>query len=443
MPYTRITPSAFGREAIYYARGGDHQKGHNDNEERNLLIGSVNMLPDTVMPFEDQMQPIWNHASSRNKTQVQRIIGSFSENELDPNDPNSPMKAMTIAQDFFEEYYPDRQVAIFVQSDGVGGKIHFHGIVNNVSLTDHKGCTDDQRHFSYIKKNFNQVAERYIELDFGDNEKDKVTQHERTMRQKNAAGENHYIWKDDLKERIRTAMAEADDRDDYFSKLALHGVEGTAKTSKSHGDYILYELSDISGFEDKVPNNLKARSYKLGTDFGYEALDVEIENHKGVKKPKVEPKSVPVKTVEQLEAEQKAKEEAEAFVAWCNENNINFMSKSNKVNFKKRDAAHAQYEEFLRKQNEVTEELVPEEAIPVDEGVIEEVEFISTPVQVTPSDDVSEDDEPVEELVEDSEDEEIIRMRERNRKLQEQLLQDADDIQKKAEFQNDMDDFSK
>ena len=35
MPYTRITPSAFGREAIFYARGGDQQKGHNDNEERN------------------------------------------------------------------------------------------------------------------------------------------------------------------------------------------------------------------------------------------------------------------------------------------------------------------------------------------------------------------------------------------------------------------------
>ena len=105
MPYTRISPTKYGREAIFYAKGGDHQKGHNDNIERNLLVGSVGMLPDSVISFEDQMQPYWNLASSRNKTQIQRIIGSFSERELDPNDPNSPLKAMAIAQEYFKEEY--------------------------------------------------------------------------------------------------------------------------------------------------------------------------------------------------------------------------------------------------------------------------------------------------------------------------------------------------
>lgn len=439
MPYTRITPSAFGREAIFYARGGDHQKGHNDNEERNLLIGSVNMLPDSIMSFEDQMQPIWNHASSRNKTQVQRIIGSFSPKELDPNDPNSPMKAMAIAQEFFEEYYPDRQVAIFVQSDGVGGKIHFHGIVNNVSLTEHKGCTDDQRHFSFIKKSFNEVAARYIQLDFGDDEKDRVTQHERTMRQKNANGENHYIWKDDLKNRIRIAMSESDDRNDYFAKLALHGVEGTAKTSKSHGDFILYELSDISGFEDKVPNNLKARSYKLGTDYGYEALDEEIQNRKS--KPKTVKASEPVvapKTPEELEAERKAKEDAEAFVQWCRENDYNFYSDT-EIDFDKRDEARTKYEAYLQEKDNSNYEsqniIEPEEIVEdtTDEKETEEV------VKVNNTTAFEKPDEDVKHEVIPKEDIKVKELRERNRRLQEQLLQDAEEMEQQASIQNDLD----
>ena len=440
MPYTRITPSAFGREAIFYARGGDHQKGHNDNEERNLLIGSVNMLPDSVMPFEDQMQPVWNHASSSNKTQVQRIIGSFSPKELDPNDPNSPMKAMAIAQEFFEEYYPDRQVAIFVQSDGVGGKIHFHGIVNNVSLTEHKGCTDDQRHFSYIKKSFNEVAERYIQLDFGDDEKDRVTQHERTMRQKNANGENHYIWKDDLKERIRIAMSEADDRTDYFAKLALHGVEGTAKTSKSHGDFILYELSDISGFEDKVPSNLKARSYKLGTDYGYEALDGEIQKRKSKPKTVKAPEPVVVqKTPEELEEERKAKEDAEAFVQWCRKNSYDFYNNAD-IDFDKREEARTKYEAYLQEKD--TPNCEAKIIIDTQEIIEDTTDMEDTEEVVVKVNNATESEETIEDATSEvipKEDVEVNELRKRNMRLQEQLLQDAEEIEKQASIQNDLD----
>ena len=439
MPYTRITPSAFGREAIFYARGGDHQKGHNDNEERNLLIGSVNMLPDSIMPFEDQMQPVWNHASSRNKTQVQRIIGSFSPKELDPNDPNSPMKAMAIAQEFFEEYYPDRQVAIFVQSDGVGGKIHFHGIVNNVSLTEHKGCTDDQRHFSYIKKSFNEVAERYIQLDFGDDEKDRVTQHERTMRQKNANGENHYIWKDDLKERIRIAMSEADDRNDYFAKLALNGVEGTAKTSKSHGDFILYELSDISGFEDKIPSNLKARSYKLGTDYGYEALDEEIQKRKSKPKTVKAPEPIVViKTPEELEADRKAQADAEAFIKWCRENNYDFYN-NGKIDFDKREEARAKYDVYLQEKDNSNCE---SQNINESQDKAEDTTDVNAVEEVVKVNMTTEAQEPIEETtskVIPKEDIKVKELRERNRRLQEQLLQDAEEMEKQTSIQNDLD----
>ena len=76
MPYSHITRTAFGADAIAYARGDG--KGHNDNEVRNEYIGCVNMLPDNVVPFEKQMQPFWDRADSRHTTQTNRFIVSFA-----------------------------------------------------------------------------------------------------------------------------------------------------------------------------------------------------------------------------------------------------------------------------------------------------------------------------------------------------------------------------
>ena len=45
------------------------------------------MLPPEVMGYADQMDMYWRRASSRNKTQVRRIITSYSKDELDPEKP--------------------------------------------------------------------------------------------------------------------------------------------------------------------------------------------------------------------------------------------------------------------------------------------------------------------------------------------------------------------
>lgn len=462
MPYTRISPAAHGREAILYAKGGDHQKAHNGKEQRNLLIGGVNLLPDGVMPYEDQMQQYWNLASSRNKTQVQRVIGSFSPKELPPDDPNSALKAMGIAQDYFKEEYPDRQVAIFIQDDGVGGKIHFHALVNNVSMTDHKGCTDDQRHFSHVKETFNKVAERYIELDFGYSEKDKTTQHERTMRQKNAEGAGLYIWKDDLKDRIRTAMDETKSRSEYFGRLSENGVEGEHHTSYKYGEYITYELADISGFDGKVPLNLKARSYKLGADFGYEALDARIrENNMGKKPAKAAgPEPTPKRTRHVKSAEEKAREEEAAkFAKWAKENGYNFYDNTrlNKMNLDVYELARKNYEIFLEEQEklknqppepeqEIEEEVQvtePEETTEIEVPEIE-AEIEDEPSEFEPGfsasdksedEDGAEDDEPEDE----GESEETAKLRRRNQQLQEQLISDAEQMERDAALQDDLD----
>lgn len=248
------------------------------------------MLPPDVMPYADQMDRYWCRADSKNKTQVNRIIASFSQNELDPDDPESPLTAAQICEEFVREYYPGRQALICIQNDGEGHNLHAHMLVNNVSMCEVKlpgeekaqkpysGCKGYQlKGDSYVRDNFDRIAEKYITLDEGQKAGDKVTQNERRMRQHNAEcapEDRKYIWKDDLKGRVTKAMSEASNKDDFLRKLTENGVEGTYHESKKGRKYYTYELTDLSGFGDgKIPDNLRSRSYKLGADYDFETVD--------------------------------------------------------------------------------------------------------------------------------------------------------------------------
>ena len=94
MPYSHVTRTAYGADAIAYARG--HGTGHNDETVRNIFVAGVNMLPDEIVPFEQQMQPLWDKADPRHKTQVNRFIVSFATSELDPDSPEDLGKALDI-----------------------------------------------------------------------------------------------------------------------------------------------------------------------------------------------------------------------------------------------------------------------------------------------------------------------------------------------------------
>lgn len=280
MAYTRISHTRNGRAAIQYARGNG--RGHNGHAKRNLLIGGVGMLPDEVMPFEEQMAQDWARASGKNKNQVRRIVASYSEKELDPHGEDSAYLALEIAQEFVEEAYPNRKAAIFVQNDGKGEKLHVHILVSNVDSIEHKGCTDEQTNFRYVENHFDRVAGRHITLDNGKKAKDKFTQAERALEEENEeAAENGgaavYIWKDDLRERIRIAMENATSEDDFLEALEDEGVKARYGTSRQHDKYISYELVDVPDHMEGADRKYKARSYTLGDAYGVKALREKLD----------------------------------------------------------------------------------------------------------------------------------------------------------------------
>lgn len=129
-------------------------------------------------------------------------------------------------------------------------------------MTSSKGCDKQQYYQPTLAQWTNEIAGQYFELDFGNAKTmDKTTQTERAKR---ALGE--YVWKDDLKSRITEALNESESEEDWIKNLPAHGVNIEVHDSKKRGKYYTYELMDTDGFGDKkIPQNLKSRSYKLGT----------------------------------------------------------------------------------------------------------------------------------------------------------------------------------
>ena len=285
MAYSRITGAKRGAQAIQYARG--YGTGHNNKKTRNEVVGEVNMLPETVLSYEKQMQKYWDKASAKNKNQVRRIVQSFSRKELNPDDPADIQLANEIGIEFAYAAYPGHQAVVFTQIDGESGLIHNHVLVNNVNMETNYGCSDEQTKFQYVKWWTNKVAGQYFELDKGQHTHDKVTQNERRKRQENEKirGENEslppekqkklkYIWKDDLKERISRAADVAFNREYFLMLLEQMDVSAEIRQRKDGTEYIVYTLKDEGKRQqENAVKEWKAKGHKLGTDYDLESLD--------------------------------------------------------------------------------------------------------------------------------------------------------------------------
>ena len=305
MPYSRVTRTAYGADAIRYARG--HGKGHNGHKRRNLYTAGVNMLPDHAVRFEEQMRPLRDRMDARHKIQVNRYVVSFSPKELDPDNEADQLTALEIGRRIAETNAPDCQSAVFVQADGKGHKLHVHILTNDVRISDHKGVDSKAYYHPHFRRLVDQVCKDYFKLDEPGKAPERASQSVRgrramneKIRERNRAEvedaelegrkpvleTEKYIWQDDLRERIKRAAAQATDEDSFAQALRLDGVELLEQrqkdgavtyihhATKTMPEYYVYELVDISGFQtgEKIPANLKSRSCKMGTNYSPEGI---------------------------------------------------------------------------------------------------------------------------------------------------------------------------
>ena len=298
MCYTRISGTRNGRKAIAYALGNGC--GHNGHKNRNLMIGTVGLLPEEFGSYIEQMEMTWAQKLSRNNlNEIRRVIVSFSKNELSKDKPEDIELAMQMCQEFVQDAYDGHDALICLSADGVGEKLHAHILVNNVSSRDFKGCTREQTHFSYVKSNWNRIQSKYVTIDLGKGPKEKISQNERRMRDENRRyaeegleGPN-YIWKDDLRNRIRIAMNTASSKEEFIDTLEKNGVVAKTRKEGKPGTYFAFELIDIPQRYECIRGSFKARSYSLGTDYDYDTIMDKISENRA-KNPLKEVTNKPV-----------------------------------------------------------------------------------------------------------------------------------------------------
>lgn len=302
MAYSSITRTAKGRDAINYALGIDG-KGHNGKETRNQYISFINLplqSDKNDKRFINAFEDVWKHARKNHTCQMLRIVISYSLNELDPNNPADILKADEIGQKFAKENYPNRQAVIFTQIDGKSGLIHTHILISDVELQTYKACDNILYKSDYVADMVDKVIESEgITLDYGQGmskeewkESKKGTKNRDTYTERNARAKGQYVWKDDLKARISSCMASCNSESQFIDQMKKNGVlveihdEKTTKkkdgSTKTREKYYTYTLTDTSKFPDgqKVPENRKARSNKLGTDYNVKTIIAILQRNK-------------------------------------------------------------------------------------------------------------------------------------------------------------------
>lgn len=267
--YTKITSARHGASAIDYVL---QERGHY-KEKRNEYVTGVNLMLSGDVSITEQMEQYWQKSSEQNKTQVRRVVISFSEKEFDPENPESVLRASELCRDGLAELYPDRQILVCAQTDGKGGKLHIHGLVNNVSMTDNKGLGAGKTGFYYLKREMNRYMQEHgVELDSGkEHGKMRETQTERAFKEAQL-----YSWKDDLLERVKQAKAASTSYGQFIDELNNRDIE--YDDSRKHNTFVLTDTERyVEDFGKEPEKAFKSRGKTLGEEFTKEALHEHFE----------------------------------------------------------------------------------------------------------------------------------------------------------------------
>lgn len=108
---------------------------HNGNEERNMSVyglAGVAVFDDPDDMYEMMKIEREIHPNKRRKHEAYTVMISFSKDEIDPNKPEDVERAKTIVNESISGAYPNRSAVVAIQSDGLGGNLHAHVLLNNV-----------------------------------------------------------------------------------------------------------------------------------------------------------------------------------------------------------------------------------------------------------------------------------------------------------------------
>lgn len=271
----KITEASNGTAAIRYAEGKGKLKDSTKQfllklgvdrhivdqlHDRAVVKSGLNVDPE----FATMQMKATRNAYSTHGKEATRIIQSFSTNDLNPATPADWQKANEIGLEFAQKAFPDYQVAVYTQLDGVGHKLHNHIVVNMPNLRTGKKYHEHQswQRLSALNDDISRVHGLSV-ID-----RSKAPKERKTMSERQLSAKNAYVWKDDLRKHIDNAMLDSSvsSYKDFSAILASYGI-----ITNERGKSLSYEFLDAKN------KHRRARGTTLGADYEKESIFNELE----------------------------------------------------------------------------------------------------------------------------------------------------------------------
>lgn len=324
MAILKIISSKSSRNTIKYLL--DEQAHNTDlTSERALKIDSQNVDLNFnanknlfTMYVYNQFSAVREIAKKQDKKeQARHLIFSFSDDEFNLTKDNLKEKseqALTLCSDFLRKKLPDQaQFLTVAQADSDGHKLHVHAVVNSVMLDKknvdtnlyntisnrkYRSILDDFQ--NYMSTNFEKVTGKKYEVNFDTSHKELKNSSFKRIKERGG-----YIWKDDLKERIRQAKIYSSDLTSFEKNLALTGVNVTKRRASLGKDATgkkIYREAYTFSFVDQEQKQRKIRDISrtksgalkgLGEDYTPLSLERSFKTkHRDTDKDKFKAKTV-------------------------------------------------------------------------------------------------------------------------------------------------------
>lgn len=181
--------------------------------------------------LEHQFRTVLQRAHNpKRRCQAQTIIVSFDESEFDTSNLELQSKqALQLVQHYVHQHFADCQSVIAVQSDGEGGKLHVHVVMNTIKPSG-KTVATNRFNINKLRRDFDREMQTNYQKITGHQWTNPI--HNQTNRQDIHNLVTKSEWQQNLKQLINQVKAEVQNVAEFLSKLKLHSV---TVTERQHG----------------------------------------------------------------------------------------------------------------------------------------------------------------------------------------------------------------
>ena len=238
--------------------------------------------------LERQFRTVLKRAHNpKRRYQAQTIIISFDPSEFDTSDLKAQsQQALQLVQHYVRKHFADCQSAIAIQSDGEGGKLHAHVVMNTIRPSG-KTVATNRFNIQKLRKDFDEEMQTNYQKVTGRQWTNPI--HNQSNRQDIHNLTTKSEWQQQLKELINQIKVKVDNIADFLKQLEQHGVTVTKRQKGKSWTYHQVVTTRTGRRELKVRDfyqrvNKKTGEIKSTCGLGRSFSKSEIERYFNRKK---------------------------------------------------------------------------------------------------------------------------------------------------------------